>query len=143
MTLTNSPPDKDGSPLESAGLAHFFFERQFSVDSVRRFKPAPEAYHLVTELLNVGPSVICLVAAHTLGHSRRTECRFLSRTCDQYRKCSAANRWASATSGCSDRSCEAGKADDCFVALTAACLRRACSQSPCQISGVCSVCSIG
>jgi 2-haloacid dehalogenase len=64
MTLTNSPPDKDGSPLERAGLAHLF-ERQFSIDSVRRFKPAPEAYHLVTELLNVAPSAICLVAAHT------------------------------------------------------------------------------
>jgi 2-haloacid dehalogenase len=64
MTLTNSPPGKDGSPLERAGLAHFF-EHQFSVDSVRRFKPAPEVYHLVTERLNVPPSAICLVAAHT------------------------------------------------------------------------------
>jgi 2-haloacid dehalogenase len=64
MTLTNSPPDKDGSPLERAGLAHFF-EHQFSVDRVRRFKPAPEVYHLVTERLNVPPSAICLVAAHT------------------------------------------------------------------------------
>ena len=64
MTLTNSPPGKDGSPLERAGLAHFF-ERQFSVDSVRRFKPAPEVYHLVAEFLEVAASVICLVAAHT------------------------------------------------------------------------------
>jgi 2-haloacid dehalogenase len=64
MTLTNSPPGKNGSPLDRAGLAHFF-ERQFSVDSVRRFKPAPEVYHLVTELLSVPPSAICLVAAHT------------------------------------------------------------------------------
>lgn len=36
MTLTNSPPDKDGNPLERAGLAHFI-ERQFSIDQVRRF----------------------------------------------------------------------------------------------------------
>lgn len=64
MTLTNSPPDKEGSPLERAGLSSFI-ERQFSVDSVRRFKPAPEVYHLVTELLGVEPSEICLVAAHT------------------------------------------------------------------------------
>jgi 2-haloacid dehalogenase len=64
VTLTNSPPDKDGSSLERAGLAQFF-EHQFSVDSVRRFKPAPEVYHLVTERLNVPPSAICLVAAHT------------------------------------------------------------------------------
>lgn len=64
MTLTNSPPDKGGSPLERAGLAHFI-ERQFSIDSVRRFKPAPQVYHLVAELLEVPPSAICLVAAHT------------------------------------------------------------------------------
>jgi len=64
VTLTNSPPDKDGSAMERAGLSHFI-ERQFSVDSVRRFKPAPEVYHLVSELLDVTPSAICLVAAHT------------------------------------------------------------------------------
>lgn len=64
MTLTNSPPDKDRSPLERAGLAQFF-EHQFSVDSVRRFKPAPEVYHLITKSLNVPPSAVCLVAAHT------------------------------------------------------------------------------
>jgi 2-haloacid dehalogenase len=64
MTLTNSPPDEDGSALERAGLSHFI-ERQFSIDSVRRFKPAPEVYHLVSELLDVTPSAICLVAAHT------------------------------------------------------------------------------
>ena len=64
MTLTNSPPGTNGSPLERAGLAHFI-ERQFSVDTVRRFKPAPEVYQLVAELLNVSPSEMCLVAAHT------------------------------------------------------------------------------
>jgi 2-haloacid dehalogenase len=36
VTLTNSPPHPDGSPLERAGIAHFF-ERQFSVDAVRQF----------------------------------------------------------------------------------------------------------
>jgi 2-haloacid dehalogenase len=64
MTLTNSPSASRGSPLERAGLADFI-ERQFSVNSVRRFKPAPEAYHLITDLLDVPPSSVCLVAAHT------------------------------------------------------------------------------
>ena len=64
MTLTNSPPEKGGTPLERAGLGRFI-ERQFSVNSVRRFKPAPEVYHLVAELLRVAPSEMCLVAAHT------------------------------------------------------------------------------
>jgi len=64
MTLTNSPPDKDGSALERAGLAPFI-ERQFSVDTVRKFKPAPEVYQLVAEALEMPPSAICLIAAHT------------------------------------------------------------------------------
>jgi len=64
MTLTNSPPGREGTPLERAGLAPLF-ERQFSVDRVRRFKPAPEVYQLVPELLGVEPAALCLVAAHT------------------------------------------------------------------------------
>ncbi len=69
VTLTNSPPDKDGSAVERAGLADFF-ERQFSVDSVRRFKPAAEVYQLVVKSLEREPPDLCLVAAHpwdTLG----------------------------------------------------------------------------
>lgn len=64
VTLTNTPPDPHGSPLERAGLAHLI-ERQFSVDSVRRFKPSPQGYHMVVELLDVPPSSLCMVAAHT------------------------------------------------------------------------------
>ena len=69
MTLTNSPPSDGGTPLERAELDHFI-ERQFSVDRCTQVKPAPEVYHLITELLKVPPSAICLVAAHiwnTLG----------------------------------------------------------------------------
>jgi 2-haloacid dehalogenase len=64
MTLTNSPLGKGVGALERAGLAHFF-ERQFSVDSVRKFKPAREVYELVAKSLNVRPSAMCLVACHT------------------------------------------------------------------------------
>ena len=64
VTLTNSPLEKNGGPLERAGLGQFI-EREFSVDTVRRFKPAPQVYHLVAEMLDVAPSSICLVAAHT------------------------------------------------------------------------------
>ena len=41
VTLTNSPPSAGMSPLDNAGLGDRF-ERQFSVDCVERFKPAPE-----------------------------------------------------------------------------------------------------
>lgn len=63
-TLTNSPPNPRGeSPLEHAGLAGHF-ERQFSVETVRAFKPSPLVYHMVAEELGVAPSACCLVACH-------------------------------------------------------------------------------
>jgi 2-haloacid dehalogenase len=41
------------------------FERRFSVDeTVRRHKPAPEAYHSVATALEVNPGDICLIACH-------------------------------------------------------------------------------
>ena len=64
VTLTNSPPNPDGSsPLEHAGLAHFF-EQQFSVDSCRAFKPAPTVYRYVCEQLGATPAECMMVAAH-------------------------------------------------------------------------------
>lgn len=69
VTLTNSPPRADGGPLRRGGLEGFF-ERRFSVDEVRRAKPAPETYALVARALDVAPDELCLVAAHvwdTLG----------------------------------------------------------------------------
>ncbi|MEO3873779.1 haloacid dehalogenase type II [Nonomuraea sp. B12E4] len=64
VTLTNSPPNPGGrSPLENAGLARFF-ERQFSVESVRAFKPAPQNYHMVARDLGVPPSRCFMVSAH-------------------------------------------------------------------------------
>jgi 2-haloacid dehalogenase len=64
VTLTNSPPNPHRkSPLEYAGLAGHF-ERQFSVDAARAFKPSPLAYRLVTEELGVAPGDCCMVASH-------------------------------------------------------------------------------
>ena len=64
VTLTNSPPNSHGkSPLEHAGLAGRF-ERQFSVEAARVFKPSPLAYRMVAEELGVAPSDCCMVAAH-------------------------------------------------------------------------------
>jgi 2-haloacid dehalogenase len=73
VTLTNSPPNPDGpSPLEHAGLGRFF-ERQFSVDRHRAFKPAPQVYQSVSEELKVAPAECMMVAAHvwdTIGAQR-------------------------------------------------------------------------
>ena len=63
VTCTNSPPDSGASPLQHAGIDGWF-EKSFSIDRVRRFKPAPQVYHMVAEELDVPPAAICMVAAH-------------------------------------------------------------------------------
>ena len=63
VTLTNSPRDPEVSPLRHAGIDRWF-ERSFSIDRVRRFKPAPQVYHMVAAELGVPPAAICMVAAH-------------------------------------------------------------------------------
>jgi 2-haloacid dehalogenase len=63
VTLSNSPPDPQTSPLKQAGIDGWF-EKSFSVDRVRRFKPAPQVYHMVAQELDVPPAAICMVAAH-------------------------------------------------------------------------------
>jgi 2-haloacid dehalogenase len=64
VTLTNSAPQPEGGPLERAGIASFF-ERQFSVDQVGRYKPALETYRLVAQALEVGTDELWVVACHT------------------------------------------------------------------------------
>jgi 2-haloacid dehalogenase len=64
VTLTNSPPNPDGpSSLNSAGLGGYF-ERQFSVDACRTFKPAGDVYGYVCRELQVAPADCMVVAAH-------------------------------------------------------------------------------
>lgn len=64
VTLTNSPPNPAGpSPLAKAGLSGYF-ERQFSVDACRTFKPAPDTYAHVCGELRVAPEECMMVAAH-------------------------------------------------------------------------------
>jgi 2-haloacid dehalogenase len=70
FTLTDNTLEISGRQLEKAGVIDVF-ERRFSVDeTVRRHKPAPEAYHSVATALHLDPGDICLVACHvwdTLG----------------------------------------------------------------------------
>ena len=63
VTLTNSAPAAVDRQLKNAGIGEYF-ERRFSVDAVRKFKPAAEVYRLVAEELHVEPSGLRLVAAH-------------------------------------------------------------------------------
>lgn len=69
VTLTNSPPVPGQSPLERAGLGDFF-ERSFSVEACRAYKPSAHVYNYVAQELQVSPSECMMVAAHvwdTLG----------------------------------------------------------------------------
>lgn len=63
MTLTNSAGSASPTPLQNAGLNHFF-ERTFSIETAKKFKPAPDTYRLVAEALSVETSDLCLVACH-------------------------------------------------------------------------------
>jgi 2-haloacid dehalogenase len=63
MTLTNSASATSPTPLERAGISTYF-ERNFSVHNVGRFKPAPECYGMVVNDLGVRPSDLCMVACH-------------------------------------------------------------------------------
>jgi 2-haloacid dehalogenase len=64
FTLTDNTLEISGRQLEAAGVIDLF-ERRFSVDeTVRRHKPAPEAYHSVAATLEVDPADICLIACH-------------------------------------------------------------------------------
>jgi 2-haloacid dehalogenase len=65
FTLTDNTLEISGRQLEQGGVIDLF-ERRFSVDeTVRRHKPAPEAYHSVASELDVDPGDICLIACHT------------------------------------------------------------------------------
>lgn len=64
FTLTDNTLEISGRQLEKGGVIDLF-ERRFSVDeTVRRHKPAQEAYHSVASELEVDPGDICLIACH-------------------------------------------------------------------------------
>jgi 2-haloacid dehalogenase len=63
VTLTNSASPVVEQQLKNAGLTEFF-ERSFSVDAVRRFKPAPDPYRFVAKELGVDADALRMIAAH-------------------------------------------------------------------------------
>ena len=64
FTLTNNLVEVQGQQLASAGIAGFF-EQRFSVDPVRRHKPAPETYAYVERRLGATASQLVMVSCHT------------------------------------------------------------------------------
>ncbi len=63
FTLTNSPPQVVEAQLKNSNLVGYF-ERSFSVDAIRMFKPAAQVYQMAARELNVLAEQIRLVAAH-------------------------------------------------------------------------------
>lgn len=63
VTLTNSDQSGDSAPIARAGIADYF-EAHFSVDTLKKFKPHPDCYHMAAEKLGVDVSSLCLVATH-------------------------------------------------------------------------------
>ena len=63
MTLTNNPMEVVDAQMANADLQHFF-ARNFSVDTVQRFKPAPEPYRMVADELGVPAQQLWMIAAH-------------------------------------------------------------------------------
>lgn len=62
-TLTNSSQDGVKAQMHSAGLSGFF-ERELSVESVRKFKPHAQVYAWAAREMDAQPSECMLVAAH-------------------------------------------------------------------------------
>jgi 2-haloacid dehalogenase len=64
FTLTDNTLEISGRQLEHAGVIDVF-EQRFSIDgSVKRHKPAPEAYDFVAGELDADPNDIWLIACH-------------------------------------------------------------------------------
>ena len=63
VTLTNSSQQAVDEQMRSAGIARYF-ERSFSVDTVKCYKPAPEPYRMVASELGVETPDLRMVAAH-------------------------------------------------------------------------------
>lgn len=61
--LTNSSEDAAKAQIENAGLSSMF-ERLFSVDAVRKYKPARDAYLHVANELAINTSQITMIASH-------------------------------------------------------------------------------
>jgi 2-haloacid dehalogenase len=64
VSTLSGEPRISGRQLERGGIIDLF-ERRFSVDqSVKRHKPAQDAYHWAASELGAEPGGICLIACH-------------------------------------------------------------------------------
>lgn len=63
VSLTNSADSAAETQLRNAGLTDLF-EKRYSIESVERYKPHRDAYHMVVRDIGVKPEEAMMVAAH-------------------------------------------------------------------------------
>ncbi|WP_386682016.1 haloacid dehalogenase type II [Loktanella sp. R86503] len=63
VTLTNSAPSPSPTPLEKAGIDHFF-DRNFSIADLQVYKPHPRTYDMVAQAYGALPQDMCMIACH-------------------------------------------------------------------------------
>jgi len=63
VTLTNSSAEGAETQLRNAGLTDLF-EKRYSVESVKKYKPHPDTYRMVINNYDVKPEEMLMVAAH-------------------------------------------------------------------------------
>lgn len=63
VSLTNSSAEGAETQLRNAGLTDLF-EKRFSIESIKKYKPHPDTYRMVIHDLSVRPEEILMVAAH-------------------------------------------------------------------------------
>lgn len=63
VSLTNSSSLGVKTQFENAGLIDYF-EKRYSIDTIQKYKPHPEAYKIVLDDLGVKPEEALMVAAH-------------------------------------------------------------------------------
>lgn len=63
-TLSQGNADNVRRLFDSAGLSDFVTDH-FSVDAVRRWKPAPQPYHYACDQLDLSPDEVTMVAVHS------------------------------------------------------------------------------
>ena len=81
--LSNGSPDMLASAVESAGLGDVLND-VFSVDAIRSFKTAPEAYAMVTDAYGIEPSEVAFHSSNRWDIAGATafgfRCRWVNRT---------------------------------------------------------------
>ena len=63
VSLTNSSAEGTETQLRNAGLTDLF-EKRYSVESVKMYKPHPDTYRMVIHDLGVRPEEVLMVSAH-------------------------------------------------------------------------------